>query len=121
MTEQSVQTPAQWTVSALAAATTGICALGVAAAGLSLLLSPMLFDSPGSENNRWLWNVALAPIVYVLAFAVSLRWSLQAIKNGNARAFAVGLCVQGVGVAWVALSWGLLQYFCNGNFSCAQS
>lgn len=121
MDEQRIQTPAQWAVRVLAAAMTGVCALGVAAAGLSLLFFPMMFDSPGSENNRWLWNVAMAPITYVLAFVVSLRWSVQAIKYGNARAFALALGVQGLGVAWVALSWGLLQHFCNGSFSCAQS
>ena len=119
MNGQSNRTPAQWAVTICAIATTAVCALGVAAAGLSLLIFPMMFDSPGSEHNRWLWNVAAAPLVYVLAFCVSLQWSMQAIKQGSPRAFGLALLTQGLGAGWVALSWGLLQYFCNGNFSCA--
>ena len=109
---------AHWMVKLVVVA--GLMASGITAivAALAVILSPLIFDNPAAIRSPLTWNVAVAPIAYLLAFIVSLRWVAKAIATGERRALGRWLYAQFLGIGWVALAYALLQVVCKGNFGC---
>src|SRR5476649_1057674 len=92
--------------------------LGVVSIALALT-SVMLFDSPGSENNTYLWVVFWAAISSPFACfgsVIASRWIAHKSQNYQ-RATAVFL-VPCIVFAVMVISLVLIQIYCNGNFSC---
>jgi hypothetical protein len=91
--------------------------LGLAACAL-LLAGIFIFDGPRS-TNLWTINLAAAPLVYLLTYALSL--SPPARIDGQAptrRARLLRALMPLLGIAWYGLAWLAIQKVCGGNFSC---
>jgi hypothetical protein len=93
----------------------GVLALG---ACLMLVMGIFIFDAPGSVN-LWSVNLAAAPLVYLVIFALSLSppngINGQA-PTGGARLFRAFMPLSGL--AWYGLAWLAIDRVCGGNFTC---
>jgi hypothetical protein len=93
----------------------GALALG---ACLMLVMGIFIFDAPGSVN-LWSVNLALAPLVYLVVYALSLSppngINGQA-PTGGARLFRAFTPL--AGLAWYGLAWLAIAKVCGGNFTC---
>jgi hypothetical protein len=93
----------------------GALALG---ACLMLVMGIFIFDAPGSANP-WSVNLAVAPLVYLVVYALSLS-PPKGIKGqpptGGARLFRAFTPL--LGLAWYGLAWLAIEKVCGGNFTC---
>jgi hypothetical protein len=93
----------------------GVLALG---ACLMLVMDLFIFDAPGSVN-LWSVNLAAAPLVYLVIYALSLS-PPNGINGqpptGGARLFRAFLPL--AGLAWCGLAWLAIDKACGGNFTC---
>lgn len=85
---------------------------------LPVMISPMMFDSPGSENYFTTWllflGVVTFPISCILSFIIP--WILYKKKKYNAAVFWSFL--PSMNILLVAGTWTYLSVFCSG-FLCA--
>jgi hypothetical protein len=92
--------------------------LALAAALILLLVDGFLFDAPGS-GNIWVWNLAAAPLIYILVYVYSLLYPEG--KNGQPPTAGARLrraLTPVWGVAWYCAAWIAIERICHGNFSC---
>lgn len=87
------------------------------------LMTAMSFDSPGSENNPYLWTfvigIWLYPVMSLLSIIGSwIAWKItRGSQSGRTARLAVALLpLLSVLVAIAGMI--LLQVKCSGNFSC---
>jgi hypothetical protein len=82
-----------------------------------LMMSPMVFDAPGSERNVVAWMLVFSVLAH--PFAV-IRGAMLIFNNKarDIRRYVVGI---GITLAPLALIFVLLflsEIFCDGNFGC---
>jgi hypothetical protein len=85
---------------------------------LMLLFGIFIFDAPGS-TNVWSVNLAAAPLVYLVTYALSC--SSPTGINGQApanRARLVRAFMPLIGIVWYGLAWFAIEKVCHGNFTC---
>jgi hypothetical protein len=84
-----------------------------------LLFGIFIFDSPGSTRNPLAWNLALAPLVYLGIYVISLL--PPAGINGQApgaRARLFRAFMPLLGIAWYGFALLMIESICHGNFAC---
>jgi hypothetical protein len=89
------------------------------AACVMLLFGVFIFDSPAATRNPLAWNLALAPLVYMGIYVISLL--PPAGINGQApgaRARLFRAFLPMLGIAWYGLAFLMIQSICHGNFAC---
>lgn len=86
---------------------------------LLALTSPMLFDSPGSENNNivWVmfWSAITLPITSLISVVASIIFLCK--KSYNKIALSI-LLIPTMNLGVLITGIVLLQIYCQGNFSC---
>jgi hypothetical protein len=84
-----------------------------------LLLTPFMFDNPAAEKNPYALNLAVAPVIYLLLFVVSLV-PIEAPNDAATapRAKLIRALLPLVGVAWYGIALLLMEVMCDGKFSC---
>lgn len=92
--------------------------IGFLSIGLALT-SVMIFDSPGSENNPYVWGafwsaVAL-PFTCLGSVIVSLRILFKSSNYKKALWVSLTPCIV-IGIFGICLL--LIQIYCQGSFSC---
>jgi len=93
-------------------------ALGVLLDLGMLMMSPMMFDAPGSEQSIYPWLIVAAMLLYPLLTLIGLilAWLAHSRQNFG-RAFAM-LSLPLLGVALVVAAFAALQVMCGGAFDC---
>lgn len=88
-------------------------------AGFMLLLSMFMFDDPEAAKNPLTINLAIAPLIYIALYAISLIPFRSPTSSGMARPASLLLVLLPlVGIAWFGISLLLLQVVCDGSFGC---
>lgn len=93
-----------------------------------LLVSVMMFDAPGSEDNPWTWvlagGFASFPVLCLvslcatwLAWLFTRRWTPERAAAGRIIRLATAL-LPTLGVLAVLFGIVMLQWKCGGSFSC---
>ena len=92
--------------------------VGLATLGM-LMMSPMLFDAPGSEHNRYLWWIVWSLLATVLLCVASVvgGWIAFGVRAGRWMRVLLALLPL-AGVAGVVAGFALLEMGCKGSFSC---
>ncbi|MBK9758189.1 MAG: hypothetical protein IPO88_32675 [Nannocystis sp.] len=83
-----------------------------------LLMSPMMFDAPGSEAAIYPWLIVGSLLLYPLLALVGLILAWIAYGRSDHRRAFVMLTLPLAGVAMVAGAFVLLELVCSGNFAC---
>ena len=82
-----------------------------------LMMSPMIFDAPGSGQNVLVWMLFFA----VWTHPVAVISGAMIIFNNKARSiqrYFVGVGVTLVPLALAVISFLAIDIFCEGGFSC---
>jgi hypothetical protein len=86
------------------------------AAGV-LMMSPMMFDAPGSERNVLLWlfffSILAHPIAVISGAKIIFKNKLR-----DKRLYMVGVGVTLTPLTLIFILCFLLSIFCDGNFAC---
>ena len=88
---------------------------------LPLMMSMMLFDAPGSENNVWLWCVVGSMASFPLLCAISIvgSWISYAVsEQTHAGAMRVLGLLPLASPVLFGLSCAMLMLRCHGQFVC---
>ena len=92
-----------------------LCILAV----FMLLLTPFMFDNPAASKNPLTRNLAMAPMVYLALFAISLIPARTPKDPAKARRAGIAWALLPLaGIAWYGVALLLLQVFCGGSFAC---
>jgi hypothetical protein len=89
------------------------------AAGV-LMMSPMMFDAPGSERNVLLWLFFFSILAHPIA-VISGAKIIFKNKVRNMRRYIVGVGVTLAPLTLIVILYFLLSIFCDGNFDCQVS
>jgi hypothetical protein len=94
--------------------------VGFFSIGLALT-SFMVFDSPGSENNPYLWVAFYSALALPITCLVSVILSVSILRHSQnyKKALWVSLlpCIV---IATLCGSLILIQIYCNGDFACGK-
>lgn len=82
-----------------------------------ILMSPMLFDAPGSENNTALWVFFWALITMPLTIVFAIVYSAIRRDRDNRKACLIYL-LPTIQLVIAAGAMAYIEIFCNGMFSC---
>ena len=91
-----------------------------------LVMSVMLFDAPGSENNPWIWgmiySMAATPVLSALVTIPGSIYGLWRESRRPLRRRTIWLlaALPAVGGVMLAVCWVALAVFCDGQLSCAE-
>ena len=85
-----------------------------------LMMSPMLFDAPGSESNILVWMLFFSVLAHPIA-VISGAMIIFKNKVRNMRRYMVGVGVTLAPLTLIVVLNFLLSIFCDGNFDCQVS
>jgi hypothetical protein len=92
---------------------------GALLAGFALLLSPFVFDNPVATANPLAKNLVGSFAGYILIYVISIVRSTKSLNRTiSDRARMLWAFSPLIGLLWVALALGLLEWICNGSFGC---
>lgn len=81
------------------------------------MMSPMMFDAPGSERNVLLWlfffSILAHPIAVISGAKIIFKNKLR-----DKRRYMVGVGVTLTPLTLIFILCFLLSIFCDGNFAC---
>ncbi len=97
-----------------------------------VLLSAMLFDAPGSEDNTYLWmtvgSLVATPVLCIISalstpVAIVLGRVMQRLGRVKLGWAVVALslplaCLPLISMAGVVVGFGLIELLCDGSFVC---
>lgn len=92
--------------------------LGVLIALGLLMISPMMFDAPGSESSIYPWLIIGSLLLYPVLTLIGLPLAWRAHSRRDRRATRLRLLLPLLGVGLVVGSVALLQIVCAGKFAC---
>ena len=85
------------------------------------LMSVMMFDAPGSENNNYVWmafwSMVALPFTCLISVACSSYIARHSQNYKKALLIALLPCIV---IAVIILSFVLIQIYCGGSFSCGK-
>jgi hypothetical protein len=88
-------------------------------AALMLALAGLIFDDPAASHNPFAWNLALAPLVYIALYALSVNAKTKLVPSATSGGSAVlRALLPLVGILWYGIALLFLQLFCGGSFGC---
>ena len=82
-----------------------------------LMMSPMLFDAPGSERNILVWMLFFGVLAHPIA-VISGAILIFNNKVRNAQRYIVGVVITLAPTLFVVVLFFAIDMFCNGSFSC---
>jgi len=97
---------------------TAIFGLGVLVELPMLLMSPMMFDAPGSEQSIYPWLILGSLLLNPLFVLVGLLLGWIAFARQAYGKAVTCLVIPALGAGLVFGSFALLQVVCDGNFVC---
>lgn len=80
-----------------------------------LMMSPMLFDAPGSERNVLVWLLFFSVLAHPIA-VTSGAMIIFKNKVRNMRHYMVGVTLAPLALTFILYS--VIAIFCDGNFDC---
>jgi len=95
-----------------------VYALAIIPSGMFALFSPMMFDSPTSQENLITILLVIGIIVLPLSIVLStiIAWILYAIKKYTTSVWVMSIpFINGL---FVIVMFILLEVVCDGSFSC---
>lgn len=86
------------------------------AAGV-LMMSPMLFDAPGSERIVLLWVLFFSVLTHPIA-VISGAMIIFKNKVRNMQRYLIGVGITLAPLALIFILCFVIEIFCDGNFDC---
>ncbi len=84
-----------------------------------VMMSPMIFDAPGSENSALVISIFIfmlcIPLTTFVALVVS---SIYLLKTKNFKKACLGYLLPALNITLLVIACWLLQVMCNGQFVC---
>lgn len=82
-----------------------------------LLMSPMLFDAPGSERNVLVWMLLFTILAHPVA-VINGAMIIFSNKVRNMQRYIVGVGITLAPLAFVFILFLSMDIFCDGSFRC---
>jgi hypothetical protein len=102
-------------------ACTLIFGFGVLVDLLLLMIAPMLFDAPGSQQSPYPWILVGAILLYPLLVAIGLGLGWRAYGRGEYGRAAKLALLPALAVALFVADIIALEVFCDGEFACREA
>lgn len=92
--------------------------LGVLMALMMLMLSPMMFDAPGSEASIYPWLIVASLALYPVFAIGGMIAAWRAFAREDFAGALRRLAIPGVGALLVVAAFVVLEVVCGGEFAC---
>lgn len=92
--------------------------LGLLAALVMLMFSPMMFDAPGAAESIYLWLIVFSLMLYPIFTLIGMLAAWRAFNSSDYATALRRLLIPLIGAGLVIGAFVALEVICNGEFAC---